>query len=273
MNASGKSVWFVGDLDDPCAARLADGLPAGTARLPWAEDWAATLPAVWPAGATLVVYRSVLTTQDVDRLARLRKDRSAPPRVILCYGPYGRYAELERCALHADVVLSEASALETIARHLAPNAGRSEPRLTGPRPRVAVVSSNHELREALADACEAAGFPVQRGLDRLDPAGGGLAVWDVPVLDPQWPRTLQRRVRQAPVVALIGFADRELAAQARELGASACLELPCDPADLVEVLDRLSAVRAEPGHDVPPAPVVRRRAGRAVVEPGREAYN
>ncbi|MEJ7639102.1 MAG: hypothetical protein WKF75_14300 [Singulisphaera sp.] len=82
------------------------------------------------------------------------------------------------------------------------------------------------------------------------------------------------------MVALLGFADRATVGQARAHGASACLELPYDLADLVFVLDRLAASRAVPAHEVPPPPAAARRrhdlAGRrraerrtpTVAEPG-----
>ena len=82
------------------------------------------------------------------------------------------------------------------------------------------------------------------------------------------------------MVALLGFADRATVGQARAHGASACLELPFDLADLVFVLDRLAAPRIEPAHEVPPPPAAAgagvglRANGRAkrrtptVAEPG-----
>jgi len=66
---------------------------------------------------------------------------------------------------------------------------------------------------------------------------------------------------------MIGFADRGLVTEARAAGASACLDFPCDLADLAFVLARL-ADRAEtaPGfdasHAVPPP-----RMGLRVVRP------
>ena len=44
MNAADHPVWFVGDLDDPWVASLADALPAGARRIACAGD----LPDDWP---------------------------------------------------------------------------------------------------------------------------------------------------------------------------------------------------------------------------------
>jgi hypothetical protein len=126
------------------------------------------------------------------------------------------------------------------------------------------VSTNYELRSVLAEACEAAGFAAEPVRDWSEASPRGLALWDVPVLEPGWPDQLARRSRLGPVVALIGFPDRALVTEARAQGASACLELPCGLGDLAGVLDRLVPGRGEPPHDVPPPPAAlgRRRAAR-----------
>src|SRR5205823_12963765 len=100
---------------------------------------------------------------------------------------------------------------------------------------------NEDLRHVLADTCAEAGYPVAPARDWSEVGQGGLAVWDVPVLEPDWPRLLGREARSRPVVAMLGFADRAMVGLARDRGAAACLDLPCDPADLIFVLDRLTA--------------------------------
>jgi hypothetical protein len=275
MNASERSVWFVGDLDDSWVVGIVDALPRGVLRVDCAGDWPDGLLQDLPDPATLVIHRALLTRQDAERLARLRKDRSASLRVILCVGPHARYVDLSRWSTLVDVILPEATARETIARHVLCGEGRGEGRGTTPRPPIDIVSSNYELREALADVCLSAGFPVRKAVDWPEVEPGGLAVWDVPVLEADWGRALARRSRIGMGVALIGLADRALVGQARAQGASACLELPCDPADLIDVLDRLcSASRADRTHDVPPPPrALRRGPQKVVVEPGSETYN
>jgi hypothetical protein len=91
------------------------------------------------------------------------------------------------------------------------------------------------------------------------------------MLDPGWPDRMARRSRSSSVIALMGFADREAVRTARETGASACLEWPCELDDLAYVLDRIAAPpRADTGHGVPPAPAVARRPEPAeVARPGR----
>lgn len=275
MNASGRPVWFVGDLDDPWVDGIACALAEGVTRISADADvdWYEPLARELPAGATLVIHRAVLTGLDAERLARLRRDRAAPLRVILCVGSHVRYGDLQRWSSLVDLVLPEATARETIGRHVRDGSGETAPGPDAPRPRVSIVSRNFELRLALADACGAAGYPVQASSDWSGLAPGGLAAWDVPVLDPDWTRQLARHSRLATVVALLGFADRALVREARAQGASACLDLPCDPADLVEVLDRLASSRADRMHEVPPPPRSLRPGPRPAVEPRPEPYN
>ena len=276
MNAADHPVWFVGDFDDPWVVSLADALPAGSRRIACAgdlpDDWADVDPGAATAAVVprvVVVHRAWLSPHDAERLARLRT-RSAgeagPPRVILCVGPNVRHADLERWSARGmiDAIVPEATARDTIARHLV--AGKLDDvhwRPALPRPRVAVVSANSELRRTLADACEALGYRAEPASDWSEAAATGPAIWDVPVLEPDWPRALARRARLGAVVVLCGFASRALVGQARALGASACLELPYDILDLGHVLARVTAPLGEPAHAVPPRPVSARRRAPA----------
>ena len=52
------------------------------------------------------------------------------------------------------------------------------------------------------------------------------------------------RCKHGPVVALMGFADRKAVALARSKGAFACLELPLNLDDLIDVIDRFSRIAA-----------------------------
>jgi hypothetical protein len=269
-----RPVWFVGDLGDPWVASLGEALPAGTRRIAaeggLPEDWERAGGGPEPP-RVVVLHRPLLTTTDARRLARFRSavPPESRPKVVLCVGPHVRYADLERWSALGlvDAVVPEATARDTIARHLddVPDAGDGPPapRPAGTRPRVTVVSALYELRRTLAEACEALGYPAAPARDWSEAAAGGPAVWDVPVLEPDWPRDVARRSRQGPLVVLLGFADRALVGQARASGASACLELPYDWLDLGHVLDRVTAPRAEPPHAVPPPPSGRRHAARA----------
>jgi hypothetical protein len=285
MSAADRQVWFVGDLEDPWVASLADVLPPGTRQFPapggLPDDWPGNGAFAAGAPRAVVMHRSILSAQDAERLARLRGRFSASaspgagspaPRVILCVGPYVRHADLERWSARGviDAILPEATARDTIGRHLAAAADAAPRRSPGPRPTVAVVSANFELRRTLADACEALGFPPEPACEWSEAPATGPAVWDVPVLEPEWPRALARRARKGAVVVLLGFADRTTVGQARAQGASACLELPYDLLDLEHVLDRVTAPRGEPAHAVPPPPASSRRRS-PVAGPGPRA--
>ena len=211
--------------------------------------------------------------------------------MILCFSPYVRYAELERCSRAVDATIPETTAIETLPRHVCRLlAGQGEP----PQEALAtnclplqVISSNHELRSILSEICKAEGFEVTSGPEHMIPwhsrasttdrtGSPVLTIWDVPALEPDWQRWLQHRTQLGPVLALIGFGDRATVGQARNSGAAACLDLPVDASDLIHVIGRInrkmladyssnSEGRVEPAHVVPPAPVSRARRGRAAI--------
>lgn len=261
MNAPDGPVWFVGDLDDPWVGAIADAVPGSVLRHSCAGELPECLFRNLPPPRALVLHRAALSHRDAEWLARLRGGPTGAPRVILCVGPHARHADLERWSSLLDVVVPEATARETIARHVAEGGAGTRPSV--PRPGISVISGLYALRQALADVIESAGYSVVAASGWSEAPSVGIAVWDVPVLEPDWTQGLAHRARLGPVVALLGFADRALVRQARAHGASACLELPCDPADLIWALDRLAARRAEPAHDVPPPPVLASRpAGR-----------
>jgi hypothetical protein len=211
-----------------------------------------------------VLHRAILTVHDLEWLRRFRQRSEPPPKVVLCFGPHTRYAELERWLPLVDAAVPEATALDTLPGRLIPSG--EGPRPPDPRPLVCAISALYELRQTLVLACEAAGYPVRPAPDPSEVPTGALAVWDVPVLEPGWPGALTELASRGPVVTLLGFADRELIRQARAHGASACLELPFDTADLTRVLDRLAldrpaAVAGDGPHHAPPSPALSRRPG------------
>src|SRR5205807_3807116 len=113
----------------------------------------------------------------------------------------GRWAEV------VDAAVPEATARDTIARHLAPRGGTGSNRacgvrrpVAGARPRVGVVSTNFVLRQTLAEACESAGYPVTAAQDWSAVPPAVPVVWDVPVLDPEWPHLMARRTRGGPLI-------------------------------------------------------------------------
>ncbi len=281
MHGRGPSALFAGDLGDPWVAGIAAALPAGASRLHCASE----LPDNWPPSAleasAFVLHRPIPTLPDLDRLRRFL-DRFAEPHppVILCVGPHARYHHLERWAPHVAAILPEATASEIVARYIRPLDAPARLRPPEPVP-IAIVSTNFEFRLTLADACQRSGYAPQPVRDWPDTPPSGLAVWDLPVLDPTWPETLTRVTCKRRVVLLTGFADRSLVTLARDSGASSCLDVPCNPDDLIFVLDRLSTRRAsspdssfDSAHPFPPAPVVltRRLASRVVGRSG-EPYN
>jgi hypothetical protein len=279
MGMAKSPVWFLGDLDDPWVAALAGAMPAGTRLFDSAgdvpDDWPEAAHALTPGPSAIVLHRANLSPHDAERLARLRfgmkPGRAAgalpAPRVILCFGPHVRHAELERWSAQGlvDAIVSEATARDTIGRHLF-TVERESSLSTGSRPAVVVVSANFELRRTLVDACESLGYPPEPVCDWSEMRSSGLAVWDVPVLEPDWTETLARHAAVSTVVVLLGFASRKLVVEARAHGASACLELPLDLLDLGYVLDRVTARQGDPGHAVPPRPAsLRHRSDRPQV--------
>jgi hypothetical protein len=302
MDPNGNVIDLLADLDDPWVAEIRCRLAslATVHAYPCADE----LPP-WPfaegrSPQVIVVHRCRLTSQDLLRIEAWRKDSrvTVPPRIIVCHSPYVRSAELERCSRFAELVIPEATATETLARHirrlLAPESGveageawlDSHPALP-----LKVLSSDHELRAMLQEALKLAGFSVTAKNDSGIERGFGpvsessrlrvLTVWDVPVLEPDWPQLLRQQSSFGPVIALLGFADRETVARAKAAGAAACLDLPCDLDDLVHVALRVSTAvrsegpavglgRIEPAHAIPPGPVSRGARGRAAIR-GRGA--
>jgi CheY-like chemotaxis protein len=257
MEGSDRATWFAGDLDDPWVVAIAEALPRDTLRI----DCPVDLPEFWPIERptpfALVLHRSNLTLTDAQRLLRLKARADQTPRVVLCLGPQTRYVDAERWSRLVDAVLPEATARETVARH-ALAIERRPIRSGSPRPKISVVSTNYELRTTLAEAARSGGLAAEAISDVADAPPGVATVWDVPVLEPDWPDRLQRLAKSGPVVALLGFADRTTVTHARRSGASACLDLPCDVGDLLAVLDRVATVRLDHAHELPPPPVAMR---------------
>jgi CheY-like chemotaxis protein len=295
MDATGSMILFVGDLDDPWVMEVLGSI-----------SHMSDVHAVMCAGEVpdrffepdqpprlLILHRARLSQADAARIDRWRsvsRPGSMPP-VILCFSPYVRFAELERCSRGVDLAIPEATAVETLARHVSRLLERRDepPRedlAAGCLP-VQVISSNHESRAVLSELCLAEGFDVMSSLEstaqwQTRPAAADragiqvLTLWDIPVLEPDWPGYLKERTRIGPVIALLGFADRATVGQARASGAAACLDLPVDVNDLVHVIKRVNRnlrsdsssktePRIEPAHALPPPPVSRAKRGRAAI--------
>ena len=267
-------VWFVGDLEDPRVVAIAESLPSATKRIHGPGD----LPeSVFGDAKILVSHRQVLTRHDADRLRRFRAVSGSATRILLCHGPHIRYDDIGRWSEFVDGAIPEATAVETLARHVRAALGEPGPlssrRPSGANPRrgVAVVSANFALRQTLADAVKLLGYRPSPARDFSSATPAGAAIWDVPWLEPDWPREIARRAERGPLIALLGFADRALVAEARTQGAVACLELPLDLADLATVLDQVvyaPSLRVQPAHEIPPAPALLRKntATRSVAD-------
>jgi hypothetical protein len=297
MDEFEAAICFFGDLSDPWVVGIADALPLarGVVRIDCRGDLPRPAFEADHPPRLIVVHRQRLAAGDAQWLKQWRTQgvlSESSPALILCVGPYVRYEELERYSGLVDLVLSEATASEVLPRHVArllDGRPSRQPRADGdPRFRVMVASSSGELCKTIAEACATAGYCVEQADDEMvgnrprnsnEPASAGetlLTVWDVPVLE-EWAERLDRHARQAgPVVALIGFPDRDTVALARSKGAVACLELPLNLDDLVDVIERLAQSlhlegrsappRAEPPHTLPPRPRGKGANGRTPAE-------
>jgi len=290
MSSSEGTIWFVADLSDPWAVSIAGSLclPSTLVQVHCPGDLPDRLYEPDHLPRLVVLHRPRLTAGDAQRLRDYRSQAAegAVPAIVLCVSPYVRYEELERWSSLADLVLSEATAADVLPRHVARlvqgRAVRTAPPATGGF-RIEVAGGNHDLCQALVEACTAGGCRAIT-VDDLDSAGGAaspkvpasknepvLTIWDVPVLEPDWAERLERRSRSSgPVIALLGFADRTTVALAKTRGAIACLELPYNVDDLLDIIDRTARslpaerwpmpARVEPPHQLPPRP--RRPRGR-----------
>jgi CheY-like chemotaxis protein len=290
MDTTENPLWFMGDLTDSWLVSIAGELarcsgivqvhcPGDLPDLPFAPDRPPRL---------LVIHRHRFTAVDAQRLKEYRVSAVAgdAPAILLCVSPYVRYEELERWSVLVDLVISDATAADILPGHVARLVERRVGRSTRAGAagfRIEVASSNHDLCKALVEACGASGYRSVQVAD-LDVARAAvrqaspsavaeriLTIWDVPLLEPEWSQRLEQRSRSnGPVIALLGFADRETVTIAKACGAIACLELPYNVDDLIDAIDRAAKtlapdrwpvpVRAEQPHRLPPPP--RRRKGR-----------
>jgi hypothetical protein len=284
MDAASGRIWFLGDLDDPWVSEIvSSSAPTSEIR---AVHCAGPIPerpfAPADPPAVVVVHRSRLAPGDVQQLERWRLE---PFPLVLCYGPYVRYAELERAGRTVDLLIPEATALETLPRHIdrLRHGGEAALRRIAPAAaRVEVISTDRELRDVLAESLRSAGFQVASRSAPDEPGSEpGLTVCDVPVLDCGWRAAVRERARLGPVVALLGFADRDTVRLAWASGAAACLDVPFDLDDLVFLLDRVqnstvldrraaASIRIEAAHSLPPVPTPHRRQGHDLLPAFRQ---
>jgi hypothetical protein len=290
-----RTILFAGDLDDPWVGSIVDSISylGSVCSVKVSGPLPARLFGENESPGIVIIHRLRLSQADVCRIEGYqRKGLSKPlPRIILCYSPYVRYAELERCAAVVDLVIPEASALDTLPHHVSRylDDGLASSRdLPRGLVQVEVVSTDQELNALVSEACLAAGYgsPASTRLaydnGRDQSAENSLrshpvvTLWDVPVLEPGWPELLANRSRLGPLIAVLGFADRSMVGLAMASGAIACLDLPFNVDDMIYLLDRVarsiplgrevsSPGRAEAPHAVPPPPVSRARMGRLAI--------
>ena len=259
MDITEPRIRFVGDLGDPWVTEILSSIsdrPGLHAVMCDGEVPDRIFEPDQPP-RLLILHRTRLSQADAARIDQWRSvARTGPmPRVILCYSPYVRYAELERCSRGVDLMIPEATAIETLSRHtsrlLDRRSEQTREAIAADCLPVQVISSNYELRAVLTEICLAEGFKVTSDQDFSLPSQGRIAreertsgqmltMWDIPVLEPNWPRWLEDRAKLGPVLGLMAFADRATVGQARASGALACLDLPVDVNDLVHVILRVN---------------------------------
>ncbi len=280
VEAADQAILFAGELDDPWVALIVASLSNVAAVR--TVDVKSSIPARLSGDderlRTVIIHRSRLSQIDLSRIEGYRRENRSKlgQEIILCYSPYVRYAELERCSQAVNLLIPEASAVDILPLHLGRDLDRSAATLALSHRKsiqVEVISANQSLRATLLEICLGAGFGA---LDSSDEAftphslhscrarvGAVLSgndwpypvvtLWDVPVLDASWPELIEHRSRLGPVIALLGFADRATVGLARARGAAACLDLPFNAVDLIDVLDRVSRpLMDEREHPHPP---------------------
>ena len=159
------ALWFMGDLSDPwvvsiagelarCASIVQVHCPGDLPDRPFDPDRPPRL---------IVIHRHRFTAVDAQRLKEYRVCPVAvdAPAILLCVSPYVRYEELERWSGLADLVISEATAADILPRHVARLVERRVGRSTRAETagfRIEVAGGNHDLCQALVEACAAAGY-------------------------------------------------------------------------------------------------------------------
>jgi hypothetical protein len=282
MESNEGAIRFLGDLSDPWVVAMADALPAPASLQ--RVDCSGDLPdrPFDPARPPrlIVVHRHCWNAGQAKRVKSWRVPRASgnTPTLILCFSPYIRYEDLEHLSGLFDQIIPEATAMDVLPCRVARLIdGKTLPgsRAGTTSFRIDIASGTDELGDVLVQTCAEAGYRVENTSDsrigedsphRISPVSRTervLTIWEIPVLEPSWPERLDRRARATgPVIGLMGFAERSTVTLARASGACACLELPCDRDDLLDVIGRVTRAispakwplppRAEPPHALPP---------------------
>ena len=239
-------VVFFGDREDPYASAIARAIPD----LDRAWDCRDLIPDLGRFARELdqdhviIAHRSNPRPIEIDRLAAIRTiDPAARHKIILCSGDYLRYREWNRSRTKFDAILAETSARETIALYVNADSARlSTPCERSP---VAILGGNHAIRRTIAEACRDFGRDPAIVVDDGDLLNiqESTLIWIDPTFERDRIDLFFGAAERNAIVALIGCADRVRDLEARRLGAAACLDFPCDLADLAFVLDRIDLKR------------------------------
>jgi hypothetical protein len=277
MKSTAAKIAFLGDLGDPWVAAIAGAFPPTLAVESRNCPAELSPDAVAPADEPLlvVVHRQYWSSSD-DRLFQgwpRRRDKPARPVRVFCFGPFFRHEELERLRPMFDQMIPEATAAEILP-------GRALELLEGvSRPFAGIPVASFRV-EVACGTCGLAQVLVQRindggyrailvdeseigGLAPIASAERALTIWEAPILEPDWPERLRACAdASGPVIVLAGFADRAIVSISRAHGAVACLDLPVDGDDLLNVVDRIATgfsldrwpipMRMDSAHSVPP---------------------
>ena len=161
-----RSVWFVGDLDDPWVAAIADALPADARGSPARATCPTSLGRRRRRPRRSWCCTGRLDPVDAERLARLRVGTDAdaaggplprPARPARRPRALGRRWSTRSSPRRRPATRSRGTLVGPATT--APRAGRRRARGRGSRSSAPTV----ELRQTLADACEAAGLPGRAG--------------------------------------------------------------------------------------------------------------
>jgi len=284
MATATDTIGFIGDLEDPWVAAIADALPANlpTLRLNCSGDVPEEPFEPRRLPRLIVLHRHRLSAQDRANIKQWREqvESETKPTVVLCVSPYVRYEDAERALGLVDHLIPEGTAADILPGRIAriiSDAPACAPRRNGLSFAIEVSGRNEDLCRTLVEVCARAEYRATAIDDllaaeftRARPAASPapertLTIWEVPVLEPRWSDVLERRVlATGPLIGLLGFADRATVSRAKAKGAVACLDLPFEIDDLVDSVERAADSRApehwplparvEPPHQLPPRP-------------------
>jgi hypothetical protein len=277
MAADAHDIGFIGDLDDPWVAAIADALSTDVVveRAKCAGDIPDEPFGRRALPRLIVLHRHRLSAADRTRLKRWREpaetepktdtgsDIKVRPAVILCVSPYVRYEETERVFGLVDQVVPEGTAADILPGRVGRFIDGGQAASTSGSRRheesftIEVSGKNQDLCKTVVEICTRAGYRAAAIDDLLAGENArvrsatspveerALTIWEVPVLELGWPDALERRaVATGPLIGLLGFADRATVSEAKQKGAIACLDLPFEVQDLLDSVDRAARSRS-----------------------------